>query len=324
MSNDIQKIQSVLILHADASQLRGLIEQQHPNVKVFYAETSAEVEPMLELAQPEAVFSINDAKLPSDCLRMAGQYRSVKWYHVGGSGIDRMLPWSSTFSVMSNGAGVLAQYLAETVLGAILAMNNNLHTYHRQQLNKEWIKHQFKPICEQTLLIVGLGAVGKKVADNAKALGMRVIATRKNLQPYKNVDRLYSATELPDIVGEADFVSLHLPLSDETTHLFNRDMISRMKAGACLINTARGPVVEEQALISALASSCLKAAYIDVFKQEPLVQESPLWEIENLILTPHMADGVFQFEQKYLQFFSDNLLRWNQGDAIKNKITFID
>ena len=317
-----EPIQSVLVLHDQPSQLQGILEAQHPQVDVFYAQDTRQVESILAEHNPQACFSINCPALPPSTMRMAGLHRSVKWFHVGGSGIDKMLPWGEDNALMTNGAGVLAQYLAETVTGAILSLNNNFQLYQTQQSNRVWQQHLFKPLCEQTLLIVGLGAVGERVAANAKALGMRVIATKRSNSEFKNIDALYLDSHLDEVIEQADFVSLHLPLSENTGNLIDEKMLRRMKKGACLINTARGGIVCEKSLITMLRTGHLKAAYFDVFAQEPLPVDSPLWSIDNLMITPHMADGVFEFEKKYFQFFSDNLARWNTNQALLNQLSF--
>lgn len=319
--SDIQKanpLKDILIIHACADELRGILERSFPQLRFHYAENTEQTEALLVKHNPQAVFSISHDDLPAKTLRMAGVYPSVKWCHVGGSGIDKMLPWRNEHGVMTNGAGVLAHYLAETVLGAMLALNNNLNRYMHQQNAKRWQQHQFKPLCEQTLLIVGLGAVGERVADNAKALGMRVIATRRSGQGYRNVDQLYPDSELSQIIGEADFVSLHLPLNEHTQMSFDEAMLFAMKPGACLINTARGGIVDESALKEALVSGRLKGAFFDVFAEEPLGEQSELWQIDNLMMTPHMADGVFGFEKHYLALFGENIKRWIAQQPLKN------
>ncbi|MFT5708360.1 MAG: D-2-hydroxyacid dehydrogenase (NADP+) [Oceanospirillaceae bacterium] len=318
MTQARQNITSILIIHAYKGQFSDILEGQHPEIEFHYAQNSEEVEQLLPKAQPQAVFSINHGELPPSTMRMAGLYPSVQWFHVGGSGIDKMLPWSNDYALMTNGAGVLARFLAETVLGAMLAMNNNLQHYLQQQVKNNWQPREFKPLCEQTLLIVGLGAVGERVADNAKALGMRVIATRRSAQNYCNVDQLYREDQLLEALAQADFVSLHLPLNEQTAGSFSYDVLSAMKQGACLINTARGGIVDEDALQTVLKHGPLKAAFFDVFAQEPLASDSPLWQFENLMISPHMADGVYGFERHYLQFFSENITCWNTGETLKN------
>lgn len=115
-------------------------------------------------------------------------------------------------------------------------------------------------------------------------------------------------------------VSLHVRLNKETTHLIDRQAITKMKAGAILINTARGPVVAESALIDGLRSGHLRAAYLDVFSTEPLPADSPLWHIDNLFITPHMADSVSDWARRFAVFFADNLDRWLVGKPLVNVV----
>ena len=317
-----EPLKSILVLHDQPEQLRGILESEHQTIDIHYARNTREVEQNLKVVKPDACFSISSESITAAIMRAAGLYPSVRWFHVGGSGVDKMLPWCSENATMTNGEGVLARHLAETVLGAILAMNNNYLQYQRQQSNKQWLGHHFKPLCDQTLLIVGLGAVGRKVADNAKALGMRVIATKRTVIDCPNVDALFADSELSAVVDQADFITLHLSLSADTRHLIDAPMFNRMKNNACLINTARGGIVDEKALIEALRSTNIKAAFFDVFQEEPLSADSPLWAVDNLIITPHVADGVFAFEKKYLQFFSENVQRWNNNQALLNQLVF--
>ena len=115
-------------------------------------------------------------------------------------------------------------------------------------------------------------------------------------------------------------MTLHVPYSVENHDLFDHEMFGCMKQGACFINTARGGLVDETALLEALTTKHLKAAFIDVFKQEPLPKESALWLLENIFISPHMADSVHGFERKYLDFFAMNLALWNKGQKIKNQL----
>jgi phosphoglycerate dehydrogenase-like enzyme len=311
-------LKDILILHAFCDQLKGILELEFVDLNFHYAENTSQAETLLKSENPQAVFSISHEKLPAKIQRDAGIYPSVKWYHVAGSGIDKMLPWGAENALLTNGAGVLARYLAETVLGAMLALNNHVNRYMHQQHAHQWLGHEFTPLCEQTLLIVGLGAVGERVADNAKALGMRVIATRRSDQGYKNVDQLYPDSDLLKVIAQADFVSLHLPLNEQTKNSFGEVMLKAMKPSACLINTARGGIVDEKALQAALKSGVIKGAYFDVFAEEPLPAESALWQLDNLIITPHMADGIKGYEKHYLRFFGENIKRWLALEPLKN------
>lgn len=315
-------IKSVLVMHENASELRSLFDKNLPQIDVYYVDKPEKVKEALEGANPDAVFAIHQPSLSGSIHREAALYPSVRWFHVGGSGFDQLLPWPGDDTVITNCAGVLAKYLAETVAGGMLALNNFLPDYIRQQQHKLWRAKNFRPLCEQTLLIVGLGAIGGCVADLAKALGMRVMATRRSNTPHPSVDQLFKAEQLPKIIGKADYVSLHLRLNDETHHLFDQTMLSRMKPGARLINTARGRIVDQQALIYSLKTNHIAAAFLDVFEQEPLAVNSPLWEMSNVILTPHCADSTIAYANKFAEHFCDNLARWNSGVLLHNQLSF--
>ncbi len=313
-------IKSILVIHIGADSLRGQIESFFPDVLVNYADNSDAVISALQTHQPDAVFAISLQGISYKCQHTAAHYPSVKWYHVGGSGIDQLLPWSATDTLVTNCTGVLARYLSEMVMAGILSLNTHLPIYQKQQQNKTWELHQFKPICDQTLLVVGLGAIGGWVAHNAKALGMKVLATRRSDTPHASVDELFSSDKLSDVLPLADVVSIHLRLDKNTRHLFNDEMLAHMKPGAMLLNTSRGGVINEQALIDALQSGQVGSAFLDVFEKEPLPQDSPLWSMDNVIVTPHTADNVYDFEKMYLQLFCDNITNWRSGKELINLV----
>jgi D-2-hydroxyacid dehydrogenase (NADP+) len=180
--------------------------------------------------------------------------------------------------------------------------------------------HPFRTRSEQTLLVVGLGQIGSHVAANAKALGMRVLAIRRTQTPHPAVDGLYPPEALHEVLGQVDIVSLHLRLSEETRHLIDAPALAAMKPGALLVNTARGPIVDEAALIEALESGHLGGAYLDVFETEPLPPESPLWRLDNVIVTPHAAENIDDWPRRFAAFFADNLDRWRAGEPLKNLV----
>jgi phosphoglycerate dehydrogenase-like enzyme len=244
---------------------------------------------------------------------------SVRYFHVGGSGFDHLLPLEGE-AVITNSAGVLAPFLAETVIAGILALNGNFPAYDRLKAARQWRQLGFRPLAGQTLLVVGLGAIGRETAVRAKALGMRVIGTRAHPEPDPALDAVHSADALLDLLPEADFVSLHVRLSPETRRMIGAEALARMKPTACLINTARGGVVDEPALIEALRDQRIKGAYLDVFDTEPLPPESPLWDLENVILTPHASDNVTDYPERFAALFADNFERWRANKPLINQI----
>ena len=135
------------------------------------------------------------------------------------------------------------------------------------------------------------------------------------------VDELFGPGDLYAALGRADYVSLHVRANDETRHLIGAEALAAMKHGAVLINTARGLVVDESALVEALARGHLGGAYLDVFETEPLPGSSPLWDMENVLLTPHAGDNIHGWPRKFVvRLFADNLERWLAGEALVNVV----
>lgn len=321
MANEPRRPPRILIVANDGPVYRERLQARFPDLTMANAIEPDEVATRLDELQPEVVLSVKVASSPLDSHRLAIDHPSVRWFHVGGSGYDHIAPWDAGRVLVSNSAGVLARYLAETVTAALLALNCGLPRYQRQQMARQWQPHPFRPLCDQTLLVVGVGHIGGCVAANAKALGMRVIGLRRRPEPHPSVDVMAPLDELLDFLGEADFVSLHLRLTEDTRQLIDRAALAAMKPGAYLINTARGAVVDEAAMIEALDSGQLAGAFLDVFETEPLPAESPLWAMETVMIMPHASDNVTTWPALFADFFGDNLERWMSGRELENRIT---
>jgi phosphoglycerate dehydrogenase-like enzyme len=316
----MSQAKSVLVIHDRPDSFSTALETRFPEIDFTYVTVLDDLPAQLATANPDIVFSIAQPHFPGRPQRLAAAHPTVRWLHIGGSGYEQFLPWPRADLLVSNSAGVLARYLAETVIGGMLALNGKFLTYLDQQRRHEWRQHSFRSLSEQTILIVGLGAIGGHVAHLAKTLGMRVLAVRRQQQPHPDVDEMHPPENLPALLGRADVVSLHVRLNDETRHMMNRQMLALLKPGALLINTARGEVVEEVALIDALRSGHIAGAYLDVFEREPLLPDSPLWDRPNVLITPHMADLVTGWDRIFANFFAENLDRWQRGEDLLNRV----
>ena len=312
---------SVLIYADHAEILAADLRARLPNETVHAVDQSEALPEALDIHQPEAVFSINSPTLGGATHRPILDARSVRWLHVGGSGYEHVLGWEADRLTVTNCAGVLAPFLAETIIGALLALNSGLIRYHEQQCARVWRQHLFRPLSGQILLVVGAGAIGAEVASRANNLGMRVIGLRRSAGPVAGVDDLRPPEALAASLAEADAVSLHLRLTPETEGLFNAAMFAAMKPGAIFINTARGGHVVEDDLLHALQSGHLRGAYLDVFQTEPLPADSPLWATPNLLISPHAADGVDDWEVRFTALFAENLANWRAGSPLMNLVT---
>ena len=314
-------MRTVLIAHNEPDDVRDLLAARFPGVGFAYAPTAEAVVEGLSRHDPEVVFSVKHPGFPGPAHAPIPGHPSVRWIQVGGSGFDHLVPWDEGRITVTNGAGVLAPYLAETVTGAMLALGCGFPGYWEQQRAREWRPVPFTPLRGRTLLVVGFGRIGECVARNAKALGMRVAAVRGRPAPHPEADEMHGPGALLELLPAADFVSIHVRLNDATRGLFSRRAFTAMKPGAFLVNTSRGAVLDEPALIEALRAGHLAGAYLDVFETEPLPVESPLWAMPNVLITPHASDNVVGWPRRFAELFADNLERWRAGEPLLNVVT---
>lgn len=310
----------VVVAHHDPDEICDTLTRHHPSTQFVYAANQIELVESLERHQPEVVFSIKCDRFPGKGHGCIVTCSSVKWIQVAGSGYEHLGKWDGKRVTVTNCAGVLSPYLAETVLGSMIALNHGFFAYRDCQSERKWQPQRFRPLAGQRLLIVGLGHIGRCLADLAKAMGMHVVGVRRTQVPHATVDELFSPETLPELLPDADVVSLHVRLNESTRHLLDRARLRSMKKDAILINTSRGAVVDETALVELLQSGHLRAAHLDVFTNEPLPPESPLWTTPNLFVTPHVADNVEGWPIRFAQFFADNLTRWLAGQSLQNQV----
>ena len=223
---------------------------------------------------------------------------------------------------LASAQGVNARAVAEHAIALILSLTRQLHLARDNQHKKVWRGMIGDPALREdelqgkTVLIVGLGGIGGRLAQIAKAFDMKVIGTRRD--PSKGsggANEVFADAELVKVLPRADFVVLTCPITPETTGLMSAAAFAAMKPGAKLVNVARGPVVDEPALIAALQSGRLGAAGIDVTVEEPLGPTSPLWAMPNVIITPHTAGETAAYEENVVDILVENIGRLQRGEA---------
>jgi phosphoglycerate dehydrogenase-like enzyme len=321
MAERVRPIGTVLVLHDRPEDFRSELEARHPGIVFHWVLEHTNAPAALAAIRPDAVLAIRTTRFGGTWHREAALLPGVCWFHIGGSGYEHILPLPRPDLCLTHGRGVLAPFVAETIISAMLALNGQFLAYMHQQRRKIWRPRPFRSIAGQTLVIAGLGAIGVEVARRAKALGMRVLATRRIGPSDWAVDELHPPEKLIDLLGHADVLSVHARPTGATRHLIDANLLAAMKPNAVLINTSRGALVDEVALFAALDAGRLAAAYLDVFEQEPLPATSPLWERENLLVSPHNADGVVGWASHLASRFSENLQRWNEGRPLLDEIT---
>ncbi len=229
---------------------------------------------------------------------------------------------------LASGQGVNARAVAEHAMSLILAMTRQLHFARDNQVKHHWrgmigdLSKREDELGGKTLLIVGLGRIGSHLAMLARAFGMRVIATKRDVASGADAaDLIVPDAALIEHLPQADFVALTCPLTPQTEGLINARALAAMKPSAYLINVARGRVVDEPALVAALAEGRLAGAGLDCTMEEPLPAASPLWDIPNVLITPHSAGETRRYEDNVIDLLLENLGRlWRDETALKNGV----
>ena len=247
---------------------------------------------------------------------------SLEWVQGPGAGVDHPM-WSGIIergTRLTNASGIHAEPIAQYVFTYILHWERQVVRHQAQQIAREWQILVSGDLTSKTLGIVGLGGIGAATGRVAKAFGMHVSGLRRSDQPVPNVDSQYGPDGLHELLGESDYVVLCLPHTDETRHLIGAHELAAMRDDAVLINVARGGVVDEPALIEALERGRIRGASLDVTEVEPLPPDSPLWSLDNCVLTPHDAGYSPLAGERLGRLFVENLRRFREGSVMRNEI----
>ncbi len=250
----------------------------------------------------------------------------LKWVHSRNAGLDGMLfPELVESPVpLTNGSGVFSPSLGEFALLAMLYFAKDVPRLRRQQAESAWKPFDMLPIEGRTVGIVGYGDIGREVAVRAKAMGMRVLALKRHAPPTDSdpgpVEQYFLPSQLLEMLAHCDYVVVAAPMTPETEHMVGVEAFAAMKPDAVIINVGRGPVIDEATLVRALQAGRIKGAGLDVFEQEPLPPSSPLYAMENVLLSPHCADNHAEWLDDALRFFVAQYERFRTGEPLKNVV----
>jgi phosphoglycerate dehydrogenase-like enzyme len=269
------------------------------------------------LAEAEVIFGF---ALPSGLNELAPRLR---WVETPATGFDQL----NGTGVLESGipvttvGGLYAPAVAEHAFALLFGIYHRLDEFRADQRRRHWELKEVRELRDATMAIVGLGNIGRAVARAAKAFGMRVVGTRRRVDDVpEGVDRVFPPGELRAMLGEADVVVVAVAGTAETTNLIGAPELAAMKPDACLINVARGIVVDEAALAAALRGGRLAAAGLDVFVAEPPPPDSPLWDMPNVLITPHVASNTPTKLTRAVDHFADNLRRYCAGEPLEDLV----
>lgn len=283
---------------------------------------------------PRLLEEIRDAEvycgwgLPREAFRAAGRLR---WVHSGAAGVGGTLypEMRASDVVLTNSAGAYAEPMAEHALAMIHHFARGLDVAAAGQSRGEWrhadLARRGRPQVElpgKVAGVLGYGATGRAVGRRASALGMQVWATRRSPseEPPGEVDRMLGPEGTGEVLEGADFLVLTLPGTEETRGLVGAEELVRMKESATLVNVGRGELVDEEALARALQDGEIRGAGLDVFREEPLPPSSPLWALENVLITPHVAGQSPGYWDRELDLIEENVRRYRAGEPLRNRV----
>ena len=272
------------------------------------------------LAEAEVLFTLS--LMPHDLPSVAPHLR---WIQLTSAGADRLLNSEVLKSgvTVTTASGIHAAPVGEYALGMMVMLAKGWPALFRAQTRREWARITPQELEGKTVAVVGMGNVGQEIARLAKALNMRVLGVRRSgsLESGDYVaDEIVGPLELLSVLSRSDYVVVCLPLTEETHHLIGELALRSMKPSAYLINVSRGAVVDEAALLRALTEGWIAGAGLDVFETEPLPEKNWLWQLNNVIITPHLAGETPIYNERAADLFCENLRRYLAGEPLRNVV----
>ena len=264
--------------------------------------------------------------LSTSSLSLLSRSPKLRWVQFTSAGIDNILETGLFESdvIITNARGIHAVSIGEYVLGTILMFAKKAPLCFLNKQRKQWEKFVPFELRGKTLGIIGLGSIGQEIARLAKAFSMRVVATKRSIMKQElstmGVDKVYPRCDLLEMLGKCDFVVLSVPLTKETTKMLGEQELKSMKSNTYLINISRSGVIDEKMLIRALREGWIAGAGLDVFETEPLPPESELWEMPNVIISPHIAGDNEMYNARVVEIFCENLKRYLIGHPLVNVV----
>ena len=303
-------------------------------VKQRTCHNAEEVEQALE----DSVEVLYTVYLPANLSRAS----RLQWVQMHAAGVDHVLdhPIMKSDMLLTTASGIHATPIAEYVFASILAFNRRVPRMLYYQSRREWPQGRWNlfaspELRSSTLGIVGYGSIGREVGRIARCFGMRVVATKRSVSQMRDVgyavqglgdregvllDEVFPPDRLSEMLGLCDYVVVAVPLTPETRKLIGEAELRAMKPSAYLVNISRGGTVDEGVLLRALQEGWIAGAGLDVFEEEPLSSDSPLYDLEHVILSPHVAGFTLCYDERASDLFAENLRRYLAGEPLLNLV----
>ena len=290
------------------------IKQVDSEADIFITTTPTEE----ERKQTEVLIpAVNASKLN------LSDYPNLKWIHTTSAGVNGLPEDIFTSTILlTNSSGVHPNPISEHIFAYLLMFARGIPVTSLNQTERKWDKKGVTTfeLHGKTIGIVGLGRIGKETARLAKAFQMKVLAVKTKKEEEANVDEVYTSDEIETVLKQSDFIVNCLPSTSETDGLFTIEKFKQMKQSAYFVNIGRGTTVKEDDLIEALEIGIIAGAGLDVFETEPLPSSSKLWEMKNVIITPHTAGMTPEYANRMIEIFCQNLKAYKEGKTLPNEV----
>ncbi len=302
----------------DENQLKK-IKSISKNTEIKVAKNENEVKKLIPGAE---IFLTYPAEFPMDfSTEMAP---NLKWVHTMSAGAERFASMENTNTILTNSSGVHAVPIVEHVIGMILSFERNLHLYRDNQLQRKWVREddanlKLTELKGKTVCVVGLGDIGLRLCKILKAFETKIVGVKRSAADKPDyVDQLFTADRIKEALAGADYVVLCIPHTKETYRMFGPEMLKSMKKGSVLINIGRGGIVDENALIKSINDGHLRGAGLDVFEKEPLPEQSPLYGMKDVIITPHVSGSTPHYIDRAIEIFCNNIKAYPDVKKMSN------
>ncbi len=273
--------------------------------------------------QLEIVLGWSEALIPL----IEDDQSQVKWIQYPYAGVD-VLPldlFKEKDILLTNGSGIHKYAVAESTIGLLLGYTRGIIEAAYNQLDGQWRDGQhLYELYGKTMMILGTGNIGQHLAQIAKGFGMKTIGVNRSGRSVENMDKQYVQDDLAEVIGEADVVVNILPATEETKHLFDEELFSKMKEGSIFINVGRGETVDTEALLNALDTNQLLFAGLDVFEEEPLPQGHPIWSHDKIAVTPHIAGNVENYPNHLYPIFMENFEAFMEDEELPRNLVELE
>lgn len=302
----------VLVYDADVAARYATLITPSPRVSLRVCTTPDQA--AAAIREAEVVFGW---KVPPDVWRGA---RRLRWLQVMGAGVDwALVPTLPRRVIITRAPGLFGPWMIEYALGWCLWVTQRMSAFTAAKRERRWLRDVIpQRLGGRTMAVIGLGDIGRGIARAARALGMTVVGVSLSGRPVRGLEHVYRPRDLRRALAVADFVVVAVPLTQQTRGLLGPDELAAMRPSAWLMNIARGPVVDEGALLDALRARRIAGAILDVFASEPLPAHHPLWSLENVVITPHISGP--STPQEITPVFNKNLARYLAGQPLHHVV----